>query len=157
MARTLVIAYGNPLREDDGVAWEAARRLSADDPTVEVVLTQELLPELAAPLAEARQVVFVDAADGGTPGRIRCRRLRPRDVPPSLVHALDPRALLFYAWRLYGRAPDAALVSVAGEHFGFGTGLSPAVRHAVPEVVARLKRLLGQPRLASGARARGRR
>ena len=64
MPPVLIVAYGNPLRSDDGVAWRAAdilaEKLSASD--VEILRLHQLAPELADTLRGFDRVIFVDAA-----------------------------------------------------------------------------------------------
>ncbi len=74
---TLVIGYGNPLRTDDAAGPEVARRLACVRPDVEVMTPQQLVPELAASIARASTVVFIDAAIGGSPGTVQCDPVRP--------------------------------------------------------------------------------
>jgi hydrogenase maturation protease len=137
----LIVACGNPLREDDATAWHVARAFEGRDSPFEVVRVQELCPELAASFARRTGVVFVDARRDGPPGQVTCDPLAPAAANGALAHVLGPATLLFYAERLHGRAPRACLVTIAGERFGFGESLSPAVRRALPEVVLRLRRL----------------
>src|SRR5512138_1129743 len=143
-----VVAYGNPLRGDDGVAWRVAGRIeAASDPVVTLTLHQ-LTPELALVLSQADGVVFVDAAvpDAGTsPGSVRLREVRPAEpgVPagPGLAHHLDPETVLALARGLYGSQPRATLVTIAGETFAHGERLSAAARRAVPRAVRAIRRL----------------
>lgn len=54
--------------------------------------------------------------------------------------------------QLYGRAPRAVVLGIAGERFGVGEQLSPAVRRALPRAVRavlRQAKVWGQARLAS--------
>ncbi|HXY41719.1 MAG TPA: hydrogenase maturation protease [Vicinamibacteria bacterium] len=136
-APVLVVAWGNPLREDDGVAWhvlEALRRLRPRPgrPPLHLRHAHQLTPELADPVSRAAGVVFVDARRDGTAGEVRCEAVQPAVGANPLAHSLSPQALLLYAEALYGRAPQAVVVSVAGERFGMGEQLSPTVRRAVP-------------------------
>jgi hypothetical protein len=62
----LVIAWGNPLREDDGVAWhvlEALRALRPHPalPALHLRHAHQLVPEMAECVSRATGVVFVDA------------------------------------------------------------------------------------------------
>ncbi len=132
----LVIAWGNPLREDDGVAWhvlEGLRTLRPRPglPALHLRHAHQLTPEMAECVSRASGVVFVDARREGTPGEVRCQAISPSAGSNPLAHSLRPEGLLVYAEALYGRAPQAAIVSIAGERFGMGEELSPAVRHAV--------------------------
>jgi hydrogenase maturation protease len=133
----LVIAYGNPLREDDGVAWAVAAALEGR-PGLEVRTVHQLVPELAEALRGAATVVFVDADRNGPAGRVRRRLLAGSGSPGPLGHALDPARLLGLCASLYARAPRATLVSVAGARFGFGGSLSRAALRAVPAAVRKV-------------------
>jgi hydrogenase maturation protease len=142
----LVIAWGNPLREDDGVAWhvlDVLRTLRPRPglPRLRLRHAHELTPELAEPISRAAGVVFVDARRDGRPGEVRCEEVRPGPGADPLAHALSPEGLLLYAERLCGRAPRAAIVSLPGLHFAFGEELSPEVRRAVPKAAGRIVRL----------------
>ena len=141
----LVIAWGNPLREDDGVAWhviEGLRTLRPRPglPALHLRHAHQLTPEMAECLSRAAGVVFVDARRDGTPGEIRCERIIPAAGTNPLLHSLSPQALLLYSEGLYGRAPEAVVVSIAGERFGMGETLSPAVRRAIPWAIRTIVR-----------------
>jgi hydrogenase maturation protease len=141
----LVIAWGNPLREDDGVAWhvlEAMRRLRPrrSVPALHMRHAHQLTPEMAECISRAVGVVFVDARRGGTPGDVRCDEIVPSAGPDPLAHSLRPEALLLYAEQLYGRAPRAVVLGIAGERFGMGDALSPAVRRSIPRAVRTIVR-----------------
>jgi hydrogenase maturation protease len=147
----LVIAWGNPLREDDGVAWhvlEALRSLPprAWLPALRLRHAHQLTPERAECVSRAAGVVFGDARRDGAPGH--CEPVTPAPGTNPLAHSLSPQGLLLYAEALYGRAPDAAVVTVAGERFGVGESLSPSVRRAVKwavRTVVRQARQWAQP------------
>jgi hydrogenase maturation protease len=145
MAQALVIGYGDPQRHDRGVGWRAVEDLSRVLPAdrIECISVQQLTPELAARLSALRAVIFVDGRGEGEPGSLQCRRVQPRAHESPLLHELDPAGLLAVAKALYGANPKAAVVSVAGECFEHGSGLSPAVAAALPDVVAAVQKLLG--------------
>src|SRR5262245_15481422 len=64
MTRTLVIAYGNSLRGDDGVGVATGARIEQwQGPGVAVVAVQQLVPELIAEIGAADRVLFVDASE----------------------------------------------------------------------------------------------
>jgi len=62
--RVLVVACGNTLRGDDAVGSEIAELLAAEleGAGVLLIVTDQLLPELAEDASRSRRVVFVDAA-----------------------------------------------------------------------------------------------
>jgi len=136
----LVIAWGNPLREDDAVAWhvlEGLRSLRPRPglPALKLRHAHQLTPEMAECVSQARGVVFIDARRDGTPGEVRCEAAAPSAGSNPLAHSLSPQALLLYAEQLYGRAPRAVVLSIAGERFGMGEALSPVVRRAIPRAI----------------------
>ena len=133
----LVIAWGNPLREDDGVAWHVLEGLRGLQPrpwlpAMHLRHAHQLTPEMAECISRAAGVVFVDACRDGAPGEVRCAPVVPAASSNPLAHSVTPQTLLLYAEGLYGHAPQAAVVTITGERFGMGEGLSPAVRRAVP-------------------------
>jgi len=156
----LVIAYGNPLRADDGLGWVVAQRLReslADDDLfgdVVVIAEHQLTPELAEPISRAWIVVFVDAREGNYPGRIDCHAIVPTgDGSLAFSHDVDPSSLVQMARLLYGACPTAVVVAVVGEAFGYGTALSPVVQAAIPGVIQRIRELLVDEAVAVSASA----
>lgn len=141
MARPLVVGYGNSLRRDDGVGWHAAALLAADPRLAGCEVRQEfqLLPELAADVADASLLVLVDAAvDTEAPaGTVRVGPVEPpgRRTEGFSSHHLTPQALLGLAAELYGGCPPAVLVEVAAGDVGEGDRPSLAVAEALPEVI----------------------
>lgn len=136
----LVIAWGNPLREDDAVAWHVLAGLRALEsrpglPLLELHRCQQLAPEMADRVSRAPGVVFVDTRRDGPPGEVRCEEIVPEARSNPLDHSLSPQALLVVAEQLFGRAPRAVVLTIAGQRFGIGEALSPAVRRALPRAV----------------------
>jgi hydrogenase maturation protease len=136
----LVIAWGNPLREDDAVAWHVLEGLRSLKPRRTLPLMKlrhahQLAPEMAECVSKAQGVVFIDARRDGQPGEIRCEVIAPSAGSNPLAHSLSPQALLLFAEQLYGRAPRAVVLSIAGERFGMGEALSPVVRRAIPRAI----------------------
>jgi hydrogenase maturation protease len=145
MARTLIIGYGNPLRGDDGLGWHAAERLAAVLPEteVEIMTCHQLTPELAEPISRAGLVVFIDAEQHESAGRVACQTITAGESPPSaLSHHVTPATLLAWARGLYGTCPEAIAFSVSGQSFGCEEGLSPPVSAALPRLIERVCRLV---------------
>jgi hydrogenase maturation protease len=140
----LVIAYGNPLRQDDALGWYVAERLIADGVDgVDVVTCHQLTPELAEPISQAAFVVFVDALMGEVPGQVQCQPISAAmDGAASFTHDLSPKALLALALELFGSQPPGWLIIVTGDAFGHGTGLSPSVKAAVEPAVRCIQNLV---------------
>ena len=126
MKPLLLIGYGNPLRQDDGLGWHIALAIEALDlPGLQVLAAQQLSLELAAPIAMAKAVVFVDAAYGIAPLALK-----------HLHH--NPQALLVLAGELYGHQPAALQLLVPAQWDGHGEGFSPCAAAALPTAMALL-------------------
>ncbi len=145
MPGTLIIAIGNPLRGDDGVAWHVAEalRLRPLPQDTTVVTCHQLLPEMAEPVAEATQVIFVDASLAHCAGEVSVSAV-VRTTPDLSrgTHELDPAGSLALAVRLFGHAPPASLVAIGGQRFEHSEDLSVAAMAAVPTAVSRICALL---------------
>ena len=142
----LILAYGNPLRGDDGVAWRAADALQDKFPEtqVEIRCLHQLTPELAETVSRFACVIFVDAASpqAGKPGEIRVEELLTETITGTAVgHSLSAGSLLALAASLYGAKPRAFSVTVTGEDFGHRDRLSPVVAAAVPDLIRRVESL----------------
>jgi hydrogenase maturation protease len=123
----LVIGYGNELRGDDGIGPYLARAVAVRQwACVRAVAVQQLTPELAEEIARARLVLFVDARAGGQCEAVEVRHIEAGGRASALGHTGDPRWLLALARDLYGGAPSAWWVTVAGRNFTPGDDLSPA-------------------------------
>jgi hydrogenase maturation protease len=145
MEHALVIAYGNPLRCDDGVAWQAAEELRRELPaSTEVICVHQLTPELAETASRADIVVFLDAARNGRPGKVSCQTVAPQLGQLHFSHHLAPGDILALCAQLYSAQPRGFLISVHGECFEHGQSLSPAAINAIPQVVAKVTEAVRQ-------------
>ena len=141
--RVLIVGYGNPLRGDDGVGREVARRLASehDDPDVEILTELQLKPELAELMSRAQIAIFIDARADGQPGEVRIEEVFPSEPERTSTHQFAPPMLLMTAQILYSRIPRTFLVSIGGQNFELSEGLSEPVEGAIPEVLATVRRL----------------
>lgn len=151
MPRVLIIAYGNPLRSDDAVAWRAAEALRQkfSPDAIAIDCLHQLAPELAETVSRFPCVIFVDAESSpeGHPGEIRVETLGDSAVKEQTTHfshALSPFAVLRLAETLYRAKPRAFSVTVTGQNFDHGEALSPAVASALPDLVTRVALLVCQ-------------
>jgi hydrogenase maturation protease len=148
MTRVLILAYGNPLRGDDGLGWHAAQALAGeiDGETVRVLFCEQLTPDLAETASACRRIIFIDASVSEAPGVVSCRRLKPSSGSPgSFTHEISPEGLLAWTRALFGSTPDASLVSVGAESFEFGQGLSPSVAKSLPALLACVREQVSLP------------
>ncbi|HYM77368.1 MAG TPA: hydrogenase maturation protease [Candidatus Dormibacteraeota bacterium] len=148
MPQILIVAYGNPMRCDDGVAWRAAEILEKDfhPPDVQILRLHQLTPELADTVSRFQRVIFVDAASAeqSLPGEIRIEELPAADPndPARFSHVLSPQTVVVLAAKLYGAKLQAFLATVTGENFDHGDSLSLPVAAALPALVARVEALV---------------
>lgn len=147
-ARAVLLACGNPLRQDDGVGLqiaETAERMTGSH--LRVIAVQQWTPELAEEIAGVELAIFVDASAADEPGSIRVRKVEVGSQQAE-THHLEPAELLALAEQVCGRAPaESFVVTVGGERFDYGEGVSGRVRQAVP----RAARLIGNLVAAFGA------
>ena len=141
-ARCLVLACGNTLRSDDGVGpklaeW-AAERFRADS-SVRILTRQQWTPDLAADIAGADSVLFVDASLNSVPGRVslgpvplHCNGSEPTTHHPA-SHHVDPTELLTLTHSLYGfMSAHAMLLTIGSGSTELGESFSGPVEAALP-------------------------
>ena len=141
----LIIGLGNTLRGDDAVGRIAAQRVRCELSTPEIRVIDQVgpTPELAAEIAAASLVVFIDASLDGPSDRVMTRRLAASGTDDALAHQLAPAGLLRLAEQLYDRAPEAYAVTIQGQSFDFDDcRLSSAVSERLPEIFAAVRQLV---------------
>ncbi len=153
MPRVLILAYGNPMRGDDGLGWHAAQALAgdADGDEVQVMFSEQLTPDLAEPVSLSRRIIFVDASATSEPGCVASAPVQPSTEPPgSFSHEITPASLLAWAQTLYGASPQAVMISVGGESFELGAGLSAPVAKSLPSLLACVREHIAAARVDYG-------
>ena len=133
----LFIAIGNPLRRDDGAA---AKVIEALQPAASRILIQPTI-ELAAEIAAARRVVFIDAATEGA------LQLEPVDGKYGNYgsHGMNAGEVVALSRKLYGFSGEAWLCSIPGDDFGVGEGLSAVAQLNVERATRLLRHWSSQP------------
>jgi len=139
-----LLVLGESQRGDDG-APAAAVRLLRRSALRGVDVRRCPALEVDA-LLDGGPFVIVDAVRGPEPGTIVEQPLSavatlPAD-PSGSTHALPLPAVLTLAAALRRRPLEGRFVGVAGERFGWGQDLSPAVRAALPALAASIDRAL---------------
>ena len=150
MKKLLLIGYGNPDREDDGVAWHILRALaiklglpspsSYEDefrefPRIDFAFYLQLTPEMAEDIRAYEYVCFIDAHTGSIPEPVRLIDVESEFQASPFTHHLTPQSLLSMCETIYGKKPDSALVSVLGHRFLFSRQLSLETEKLVPDAV----------------------
>ncbi len=144
---TFVIGLGNPLMLDDGIGLAALERLSCRPDIPEGIQLVDggtwgmnLLPLIET----AGTVIFLDAIRlGCEAGTIH--ELEGDAVPRRLAHKLSPHQIdlgeVLAIAMLRGTLPTRLLaLGIEPAEVEMGTGLSPAVEAAMPELLARVVR-----------------
>jgi hydrogenase maturation protease len=121
----LVIGYGNALRGDDAVGAQMAEAVAAWAlPHVTTLALPQLVPEVAALLAEVQWAIFLDAGatQAGMPFALEA--IAPQPDRGFDGHALEPGALLSLTQAIYRRCPEAWLMTIPYDDLRFGVPLS---------------------------------
>ncbi len=142
--RVLVIGYGNPGRQDDGLGPAAAaaiEKLCWDHLTV--FDTYQLNIEDAIDVAEHDIIWFVDATKvGAAPYSVT--PLAPAFETDFTSHLVRPEVVLALAEHYYGRTPQAFLLGIRGYEFEFVEELTASatdnLRLAVSMFCGRMER-----------------
>ncbi|HMN11274.1 MAG TPA: hypothetical protein PKD55_02980 [Bellilinea sp.] len=138
--KTLLFAYGNYDRQDDGVSWhiirKVARDLNIDLPFLPSDLTGELTDSLiwhfdlqltpndAEYISEFDRVIFLDAHTGAVPEEVSWIKVHPEFQTSPMTHHFTPQSCISLVQVLYHREPEAILITVRGYEFEFSQLLS---------------------------------
>jgi len=119
---TLVIGIGNPTRQDDAAGPLLAQKIhDLSLPDVEVQITQQLTPEMAADWAKRRRVLIIDAAVTGPEVDLREIFDTPSAPAAAASHTANPGTLAALAAQLYGHRPNIWLCTLHAQSLEFGT------------------------------------
>jgi hydrogenase maturation protease len=150
LKKLLILGYGNPDREDDGVAWHILRALTAKlglvspdsyedefpaSPEIDLAFALQLTPEMAEDIITYEHVCFVDAHTGSIPEPVRLIDVESEFQASPFTHHLTPHSLLSMCETIYRKKPEAVLLSVLGHRFLFSRQLSKDTDRLVPQAV----------------------
>ena len=158
MQSTLIIGYGNPDRQDDGLAWHVLVRLAErlgrplpgepeegflpENLNPDLWFVLQLTPEMADDFARYERLCFVDAHTGDIPHEILLRPVEDSPAASAFTHHFTPASSLAIVQSLYHAYPTAALLSLRGYHFGFSRELSKPAGQLVGPAVDTILRWL---------------
>jgi hydrogenase maturation protease len=136
--RVLVLGYGNPGRQDDGLGPAAVaeiermglRNLTAFD-------NYQLNIEDAMDVAAHDIVWFIDAARTG-PSPYSVRVVSPSPSIEFTSHIVRPEAVLAIASQCYGASPQAFLLAIRGYEFEFTEALTSGAKDNLSAALAML-------------------
>jgi len=150
LKHTLLLGYGNPDREDDGVAWHILRALTIkmglpapasyedefpQNSQVDFAFYLQLTPEMAEEIAAYDYICFVDAHTGNIPEPVRLINVESDFQRSPFTHHLTPQSLISICETIYKSKPEATLLSVLGHRFLFTRQLSEETTSLVPQAV----------------------
>jgi hydrogenase maturation protease len=138
--KTLIFGYGNPDRQDDGVAWHVLRKIMQhyglpvsneldvdyhdQQRQMDYEFQLQLVPEIADDIDKYDRVCFIDAHTGAVPEEVHFERVSASFQKSPFTHHLTAASLLSIADTLHHKVPETILVSVRGYEFGFSQSLS---------------------------------
>jgi len=122
--RILVLGYGNPGRQDDGLGPAVADALEQAAPQgVTVEADYQLNIEDSASIAEHDVVVFVDASVSG-PEPFAMERIKAAAEISFTSHSVSPGSVLAACAEHFDARPEAWVLGIRGYAFEFEEGLT---------------------------------
>jgi hydrogenase maturation protease len=141
--KILLIGFGNPGREDDGIGPALAEEVARWNlPGVTVDSNYQLQVEDSAAVSEADVVIFIDAAAEG-PEPFFFKRVSPGGQFEFSSHSVRPEAVLELTKQIFGREVDAYILGIRGYYFNqFKEGLSSGGKKNLWKAMVFLERVL---------------
>ena len=137
-----IVGYGNPQRRDDGVGPYIVNRLQPffkQRNDIRLQILHQLEPDVVDTLKNAHTILFVDATVETLALGWQWAEVRPEPgAMPCLTHQATPSWVLGLLQTLYHRSPAVWMISVRGNDFGFGSGLSPETQKRVEQVMGEI-------------------
>ena len=152
--KTLIIAYGNRDREDDGAGWHildklahrlgletpqlAGEQVSTPDGSLTLLYLFQLLPEMAEDISVYDRLVFIDAHNSPNLPDLVFQEVVPDQAHSAFTHHMSAGELLSIAQVMGNRLPAAWMLTVRGYSFRFAQTLSDETADLVDQAYARL-------------------
>ncbi len=161
MAQKLIIAFGNPDRQDDGAGWyvlqHTAERLGRNiasynddfysslgsNPDFFFIL--QLIPELVDLINDYDEICFIDASVGSNSTDLAILELKPEYQFSPLSHHMSPQSLLDINLALNHSSPKSYLLTIPGKEFGFSGILSEQASNAATSAIEWLLKWMSSP------------
>lgn len=128
----LIIGYGNPLREDDGIGWHLAGWLgeTLNDPQIEIIQSHQLFPEYADNLSKVRNALFIDCKQGSNIGQIESSQIDPSTIQTekATFHHMSIEGILSMTKSLFQHVPSAHVFSIESDRFDHSEHLSDLMK-----------------------------
>lgn len=128
--RCIILGYGNPGRQDDGLGVEFASLVEGDSELMrwcDVESDYQLNIEDALTISGYEVVVFADASiDAKEP--FSFERIEPSMEISFTTHTLSAESLLALCHELYRKAPQAYMLAIRGYEWELGLEMSGQAR-----------------------------
>lgn len=145
--RVLLLALGNSLRGDDGVAGQVLALLPIR-PDVSLQALLDLTPEMASGLAGFDLVVFIDAdihAADVQVEELSVDAAGENGLRSTLTHGGTPAGIVALARQLFSFMGRALLCRIPAVDFAPGEGLSQKAKAGSVAAARRLEKILWAP------------
>ena len=136
----LVLGYGNPGRQDDGLGPAFANAFELlGRPDVAVDSNYQLNVEDAAAAARHGRVLFVDAlrrdASGEGDAPFVVKEVQPAREIAFTSHSVSPEAIVALCDECFGTRPEAWTLGIRGYEFHFAEGLTTRARENLEQAL----------------------
>jgi hydrogenase maturation protease len=138
-SHTWIIGYGNSQCRDDGIGPYVVSLLEeilGGKRGITLRTFHQLEPELVEELYDAQRIILIDATVYELQGGSQWTKVEPEcEVLPHITHHCKPSFLLGLLVLLYDARPDAWVVSVQGDDFGYCEGLTSKAQERAKKAV----------------------
>jgi len=143
----LIIAYGNPYRNDDGVGHYVAREIQewADEENIDkitIITAYQLDIDMVEDISISEKVFFLDAHVKEYSTELVIEKIEPHKSNGFTTHVFTPSDLVALVIQLYDKEPAGTLISVPGYNFDMGEELTPETKEKADRATDKLKHLL---------------
>jgi len=142
-APVLVLGYGNPGRQDDGLGCAAAEAIAdLRIAGVRASANYQLTIEDAYDASECAAVIFVDASTSAAEPFSVAPVLPSMELTSFASHDVRPELIIGLCRRVYGCSPDARLIGIRGYAFGFDEGLTSQAQANLMQALVYIRSVL---------------
>ena len=137
-----IVGYGNPQRRDDGIGPYIVKGLEPlfeHRGDVHLLVLHQLEPDVIDALKNAHTILFVDATVEILAEGRHWAEIQPEiKALPCLIHQVTPSFILGLLKRLYHRNPAVWMISIQGDDFSFGRGLSSEAQKRAEQIIGEI-------------------
>ena len=146
-SKILIVGYGNPYREDDGIGHiiaEAIEKWASEKKfdNITVITAYQLELEMVEDVAEHDFVVFIDAHVENYSKGIVFDKVVPKETKGFTTHVFGPSDLAALSEKFYNHVPEIFILSVPGYKFDLGDDLSEKTEKLSKKAIKLLKEKL---------------